>query len=73
MENTEMQTSNPEEMVTISRAEYERLQQKNAQLESTRVKLEAERIKLEAEHARLEACHPRTGVGPSHNQPYIAE
>ena len=42
-------------MVTISRAEYERLQQKNAQLESTRVRLEAERIKLEAEHARLEA------------------
>ena len=55
MENKEMQTSNTEEMVTISRAEYERLQQKNAQLESTRVKLEAERIKLEAEHARLEA------------------
>ena len=50
-----MQTSNTEEMVTISRAEYERLQQKNAQLESTRVRLEAERIKLEAEHARLEA------------------
>ena len=34
---------------------YVRLQQKNAQLESTRVRLEAERIKLEAEHARLEA------------------
>ena len=50
-----MQTSNTAEMVTISRAEYERLQQKNAQLESTRVRLEAERIKLEAEHARLEA------------------
>ena len=50
-----MQTSNTAEMVTISRAEYERLQQENAQLESTRVKLEAERIKLEAEHARLEA------------------
>ena len=55
MENREMQTSNTAEMVTISRAEYERLQQKNAQLESTRVRLEAERIKLEAEHARLEA------------------
>ena len=55
MENREMRTSNTAEMVTISRAEYERLQQKNAQLESTRVKLEAERIKLEAEHARLEA------------------
>ena len=50
-----MQTSNTEEMVTISRAEYERLQQKNAQLEANRVMLEAERIKLEAEHARLEA------------------
>ena len=50
-----MQTSNTAEMVTISRAEYVRLQQKNAQLESTRVRLEAERIMLEAEHARLEA------------------
>lgn len=29
-----MQTSNTEEMVTISRAEYERLQQENAQLEA---------------------------------------
>ena len=27
MENREMQTSNPEEMVTISRAEYERFQE----------------------------------------------
>ena len=34
MENREMQTSNTEEMVTISRAEYERLQQENAQLEA---------------------------------------
>ena len=50
-----MQTSNTEEMVTISRAEYEQLQQEKAQMESTRVRLEAERIKLEAEHARLEA------------------
>ena len=50
-----MQTSNTEEIVTISRAEYERLQQENAQMEATRVRLEAERIKLEAEHARLEA------------------
>ena len=49
-----MQTSNTAGMVTISRAEYERLQQENAQLESTRVKLEAERIKLEAE-AQAEA------------------
>ncbi len=55
MENKEMQTRNTEEMVTISRAEYERLQQENAQMEATRVRLEAERIKLEAEHARLEA------------------
>ena len=55
MENRKMQTSNTAEMVTISRAEYERLQQKNVQLKSTRVRLEAERIKLEAEHARLEA------------------
>ena len=55
MENREMQTSNTAEMVTIFRAEYERLQQKNVQLKSTRVRLEAERIKLEAEHARLEA------------------
>ena len=42
-------------MVTISRAEYEQLQQEKAQMESTRVRLEAERIKFEAEHARLEA------------------
>ena len=41
--------------MTISRAEYEQLQQEKAQMESTRVRLEAERIKLEAEHARLEA------------------
>ena len=34
IENREMQTSNTEEMVTISRAEYERLQQENAQLEA---------------------------------------
>ena len=50
-----MQTSNTEKMVTISRVEYEQLQQEKAQMESTRVRLEAERIKLEAEHARLEA------------------
>ena len=43
-----MRTSNTEEMVTISRAEYERLQQENAQLE-------AKRAKLEETHARLEA------------------
>ena len=34
MESREMQTSNTEEMVTISRAEYEQLQQENAQLEA---------------------------------------
>ena len=43
-----MQTSNTAEMVTISRAEYERLQQENAQLE-------AKSAKLEEQHARLEA------------------
>ena len=48
MENREMQTSNPAEMVTISRAEYEQLQQENAQLE-------AKSTKLEEAHARLEA------------------
>ena len=48
MENREMQTSNTEEMVTISCAEYERLQQENAQLE-------AKSAKLEEAHARLEA------------------
>ena len=55
MENRENQTNNTDEMVTISRAEYEQLRQEKAQMESTRVRLEAERIKLEAEHARLEA------------------
>ena len=34
IENREMRTSNTEEMVTISRAEYERLQQENAQMEA---------------------------------------
>ena len=48
MENREMQTSNTAEMVTISRAEYEQLQQENAQLE-------AKSTKLEEAHARLEA------------------
>ena len=55
MGNRENQTNNTDEMVTISRAEYEQLRQEKAQMESTRVRLEAERIKLEAEHARLEA------------------
>ena len=35
-----MQTSNTEEMVTISRAEYELLQQEYAQLEAKSTKLE---------------------------------
>ena len=39
MENREMQTSNTAEMVTISRAEYEQLQQENAQLEAKSAKL----------------------------------
>ena len=51
MENREMQTSNTEEMVTISRAEYERLQQEKAR----NAKLEAKNAKLEEQHARLEA------------------
>lgn len=34
MENKETQTSGTEEMVTISRAEYERLQQENARMEA---------------------------------------
>lgn len=46
-----MQTSNTEEMVTISRAEYERLQQEKAR----NAKLEAKNAKLEGQHARLEA------------------
>ena len=48
MKNRGMQTSNTAEMVTISRAEYEQLQQENAQLE-------AKSAKLEDAHARLEA------------------
>ena len=51
MENREMQTSNTAEMVTISRAEYERLQQEKAR----NAKLEAKSAKLEEQHARLEA------------------
>ena len=46
-----MQTSSTEEMVTISRAEYERLQQEKAR----NAKLEAKSAKLEEQHARLEA------------------
>ena len=51
MENREMQTSNTEEMVTISRAEYEQLQLEKAR----NAKLEAKNAKLEEQHARLEA------------------
>ena len=54
MENREMQTSNTEEMVTISRAEYERLQQENAQLEAKSAKLEEAHAKLEAKLAARE-------------------
>lgn len=41
-----MQTSNTEEMVTISRAEYERLQQENAQLEAKFAALEQEQAQV---------------------------
>ena len=51
-----MQTSNTEEMVTISRAEYEQLQQENAQLE-------AKSAKLEEAHTRLEAKLPGSSAG----------
>ena len=54
MENREMQTSNTEEMVTISRAEYERLQQENAQLEAKSAKLEETHARLEAKFAARE-------------------
>ena len=47
MENREMQTSNTEEMVTISRAEYERLQQEKAR----NAKLEAKFAAREQEQA----------------------
>ena len=49
-----MQTSNTEEMVTISRAEYERLQQENAQLEAKSAKLEETHARLEAKFAARE-------------------
>ncbi len=54
MENREMQTSNTEEMVTISRAEYEQLQQENAQLEAKSAKLEEAHTRLEAKLAARE-------------------
>ena len=46
MESREMQTSNTEEMVTISRAEYERLQQENAQLEAKLAAREQEQAQV---------------------------
>ena len=49
MENREMQTSNTEEMVTISRAEYERLQQEKAR----NAKLEAKLAAREQEQAQV--------------------
>ena len=49
MENKEMQTSNTEEMVTISRAEYERLQQEKAR----NAKLEANLAAREQEQAQV--------------------
>jgi transposase len=54
MENREMQTSNTAEMVTISRAEYEQLQQENAQLEAKSAKLEEAHTRLEAKLAARE-------------------
>ena len=49
MENREMQTSNTEKMVTISRAEYERLQQEKAR----NAKLEAKLAAREQEQAQV--------------------
>ena len=49
-----MQTSNTAEMVTISRAEYEQLQQENAQLEAKSAKLEEAHTRLEAKLAARE-------------------
>ena len=49
MENREVQTSNTEEMVTISRAEYERLQQEKAR----NAKLEAKLAAREQEQAQV--------------------
>ena len=54
MKNREMQTSNTAEMVTISRAEYEQLQQENAQLEAKSAKLEEAHTRLEAKLAARE-------------------
>ena len=49
IENKEMQTRNTEEMVTISRAEYERLQQEKAR----NAKLEAKLAAREQEQAQV--------------------
>ena len=48
MENREMQTSNPEEMVTISRAEYERFQEQAQVITSLTLQKEAVRSFLRA-------------------------
>ena len=49
MENREMRTSNTAEMVTISRAEYERLQQEKAR----NAKVEAKLAAREQEQAQV--------------------
>ena len=57
-----MQTSNTEKMVTISRAEYEHLQQENAQLEAKSTKyehLQQENAQLEAKSTKLEETPAR--------------
>jgi len=53
MKNREMQTSNTEEMVTISRAEYERLQRENVRLEAEHTRLEAKLAAREQEQAQV--------------------
>ena len=62
MENREMQTSNTAEMVTISRAEYEQLQQENAQLEAKSAKLEEAHTRLEAKLAAREQAQVITSL-----------
>ena len=57
-----MQTSNTEEMVTISRAEYEQLQQENAQLEAKSAKLEEAHTRLEAKLAAREQAQVITSL-----------
>ena len=62
MENREMRTSNTAEMVTISRAEYEQLQQENAQLEAKSAKLEEAHTRLEAKLAAREQAQVITSL-----------